>query len=277
MTFAEAIKSCYQKYATLSGRASRSEFWYFNLLFYAPLLILYLGFEYGPLSDDFYLTATGIFVLANFLPMLAVSVRRLHDVNMSGWWLLIRIVPLLGDLYLLVKFCTKGDVGQNRYGVSAETRAVDQKEDLTEQYTHKMQGDIYLECISGQYKGAKFELGSAFDFYIGTDPKKCAIVVDTKRHYDISPRHCRILSDFLGHGGVFPIALYFESQVGSLLVGGTDKRRGSPNIGSGIGSGGCRFKAAGGDGTEEVSIFPNDFEKPVRLVLGDMEFVIGCN
>ena len=59
---------------------------------------------------------TGIFMLATFLPNLAVSVRRLHDTNRSGWWLLIGLIPLIGIIVLIVFFASKGTDGNNDHG-----------------------------------------------------------------------------------------------------------------------------------------------------------------
>lgn len=203
MTFAEAIKSCYQKYATLTGRASRSEFWYFNLFFYGPIVCC--GLVAGMMASGeslaewlmYGIWAITIFSLVNFLPLLAVSVRRLHDVNMSGWWLLIRIVPLLGDLYLLIKFCTKGDVGSNRYGVAQDSGKFI-KGECGHFYDHETNDHcpycttevINLECTSGQYKGCKFPLTD--QIVIGTDPSRCSIVVDGRLHKMVEPVHCSI-------------------------------------------------------------------------------------
>ncbi|MEM7743798.1 MAG: DUF805 domain-containing protein [Pseudomonadota bacterium] len=82
-TFGESIKTVYTKYATFSGRASRSEFWWYSLFYYA----IGLGF-------DFLLPELGnIWTFANFAPLLAVTARRLHDTNRSGWW---QALPLIG-------------------------------------------------------------------------------------------------------------------------------------------------------------------------------------
>jgi uncharacterized membrane protein YhaH (DUF805 family) len=59
---------------------------------------------------------TGIFSLAVLLPGIAVSVRRLHDLDRSGWWLLLAFVPVVGIIVLLIWFCTKGTDGSNRFG-----------------------------------------------------------------------------------------------------------------------------------------------------------------
>ena len=110
MTFTQAIKSCYGKYATFSGRASRSEFWYFVLFqvlaVLACLVLLLVG---GALL-------LLIFALANFLPSLAARVRRLHDINRSGWAVLYALIPLVGPILIIVWDCQPGTVGPNRFG-----------------------------------------------------------------------------------------------------------------------------------------------------------------
>ena len=59
---------------------------------------------------------TSIFVLLTFIPYLSVSVRRLHDTNRTGWWVLIAIIPIIGAVWLIVLYCFKGNRGVNRFG-----------------------------------------------------------------------------------------------------------------------------------------------------------------
>lgn len=88
-SFPEAIKVCFQKYITFKGRASRSEYWWFALFIWLGSLVgTFLELAMG--SDGQVLN--GLFGLATFLPSLSVQVRRLHDINRSGWW--------IGGLYL---------------------------------------------------------------------------------------------------------------------------------------------------------------------------------
>lgn len=200
MTFAEAIKSCYKKYATVSGRASRSEFWWFELYFNLPIIITTALQLSGAMSEDSIVSIiVGLFILGNVLPVIAVTFRRLHDVNKSGWWLLIGAIPLIGGIYLLIKYCTKGDMGPNRYGRPPEVSAPDSvtqngedpyKSDITEQYVHRKKNEINLECTSGQYKGCKFPLTD--EIVIGTDSSRSTIVVDGRLHKMVEPVHCSI-------------------------------------------------------------------------------------
>jgi uncharacterized membrane protein YhaH (DUF805 family) len=114
MNFGEAIKSAFQNYATFSGRAQRSAFWYwylFQIIVYVVAMMLdqyVLDYE-GP--GLLY----GLAALALLLPSLAVGVRRLHDIDRTGWWLLIALTGI-GGIVLIVFWATRGTVGPNRYG-----------------------------------------------------------------------------------------------------------------------------------------------------------------
>jgi uncharacterized membrane protein YhaH (DUF805 family) len=110
-----------RKYATFSGRARRAEYWWFYLffvlLFTALTIVDVIIFGYDPESGD--PTANllaGLAALALLLPMLGVSVRRLHDRDKSGWWLLWGLLPLIGGLILLYQYVQRGTIGDNRFG-----------------------------------------------------------------------------------------------------------------------------------------------------------------
>jgi uncharacterized membrane protein YhaH (DUF805 family) len=107
-----------KKYADFSGRARRKEYWLFtliNILILIGLAIIDVtaGLEVG---DEEMGVLSGIYALAVLIPGIAVSVRRLHDTDRSGWWLLIGIVPLIGDIVLLIFFVLDGTPGDNRFG-----------------------------------------------------------------------------------------------------------------------------------------------------------------
>lgn len=91
MTFGESIQTCFSKYAEFSGRADRTEYWWFELF----LLLLMIGA--GMLND----TITNLVSLAVMLPSFAVGARRLHDVDKSGWWQLLYLVPIVGWIVLI--------------------------------------------------------------------------------------------------------------------------------------------------------------------------------
>lgn len=110
MTFGEAISDGFSKYATFSGRSSRSAYWWW-VLFYV-LVIIGASIVDAALKSP---VIAGLAWLALIIPNLAVLVRRLHDTDRSGWWALIGLVPLLGAIVLIVFACL--DSGPpNKYG-----------------------------------------------------------------------------------------------------------------------------------------------------------------
>lgn len=120
MTFKEAVSTCFNKYATFSGRAPRSEYWWFALFNVLVSLALNVVVQAGGGTSMALNLIAGVASLALFLPGLAVAVRRLHDIDKSGWWLLIGLIPLIGFIFVLIWFCTKGSVGENRFGYPAQ-------------------------------------------------------------------------------------------------------------------------------------------------------------
>jgi len=107
MNMINSVQTCFRKYVDFSGRASRSEYWWFILF---CLIIEIIAYQ---LNQNIYV----IVVLALLLPSLAVLVRRLHDSNSSGWWALLVLVPIVGPLVLLYFMVIKGTPGPNNYGV----------------------------------------------------------------------------------------------------------------------------------------------------------------
>jgi len=99
MSIQESVTTCLKKYATFSGRASRSEFWWFWLATYV------IGFVVGFISS----TLASIVGLALFIPSLAVGVRRIHDSEHCGWWI---ICPIVNLVFLIIP----GNEGANKYG-----------------------------------------------------------------------------------------------------------------------------------------------------------------
>ncbi len=109
MNFTDAVKTCFSKYADFNGVATRSEYWWFTLF------IFLAAFAVGLVSDKL----AGLLWLAIVLPSLAVGARRLHDIDRSGWWQLLSLIPLIGGLVLLYWFLQPS--GPNRYASGAET------------------------------------------------------------------------------------------------------------------------------------------------------------
>ena len=120
-----------KRYVEFGGRSRRKEYWMFALLLLilgviavAIDIMLGFGMTYHDLSNTGYgvgaATHNGpveiVLWLATFIPSLSVTVRRLHDLDKSGWWLLIILVPLIGAIVLLVFMCIEGTRGANRFG-----------------------------------------------------------------------------------------------------------------------------------------------------------------
>lgn len=107
-----------KKYAVFSGRARRKEYWYYAL-FNAIISIVLVAVDFmtGLFSFDAGVGLfSGVYGLAVFIPSIAVGLRRLHDTNRSGWWLLIALIPLIGGIVLLVFMVQDSDQGDNRFG-----------------------------------------------------------------------------------------------------------------------------------------------------------------
>lgn len=100
MGFLESIKTCFGKYATFSGRARRSEFWWFALLNFILGCIPVINI---------------IWALVVFIPTIAVGVRRLHDTGRSGWWYLLCLIPI-ANLVLIYFFICDSQAGANEHG-----------------------------------------------------------------------------------------------------------------------------------------------------------------
>lgn len=114
MDFQTAVRTVLtQKYADFNGRAPRSEYWWFVLAYViAYIVIAIVGGILGRVGAFLPL----LLALALIVPSIAVSVRRLHDIDKSGWWVLIALVPLVGGLILLYFTVQRGTVGPNQYG-----------------------------------------------------------------------------------------------------------------------------------------------------------------
>ena len=116
MDFQTSIKTCFNKFAVFSGRASRSEFWFFVLFGFLGGIIaiiidvMILGYPYeenGPINL--------IFSVALIIPSIAVAARRLHDINKTGWWQLLWIT-IIGGILLIIWHATEGENKKNKFG-----------------------------------------------------------------------------------------------------------------------------------------------------------------
>ena len=109
MTFSDSVSTCLKKYFVFEGRASRSEYWWFQLIVSPSYLIsTILENEIG----YFFLGIT----LFTLIPAISAGVRRLHDTNRSGFFLLISLIPFIGGLILLFFLIPEGTKGKNRFG-----------------------------------------------------------------------------------------------------------------------------------------------------------------
>jgi uncharacterized membrane protein YhaH (DUF805 family) len=106
-----------RRYAVFRGRAGRPEFWWFQLV---NVLILLAGLIWVEASGSSASRAVlNLYELAVFLPSLGVEIRRLHDIDKSGWWVLLCFVPIVGTILLIVWLATAGTPGPNRFGDGA--------------------------------------------------------------------------------------------------------------------------------------------------------------
>jgi uncharacterized membrane protein YhaH (DUF805 family) len=101
MDFVTAIKTCFSKYADFTGRARRSEFWFFYLLTFVVGWIPYIGW---------------LASVALIIPSFSVGARRLHDIGRSGWWQLLSLIPVVGTIILIIWWAKEGLPGANEYG-----------------------------------------------------------------------------------------------------------------------------------------------------------------
>lgn len=121
MGFFEAVGVCFSKYAVWSGRARRSEYWWFALFCLIVSFIIAMidaavfpqfissnAMQGGPFSF--------VFTLVTFLPSLGVLIRRLHDLERSGWWFWLVLIPIVGWIVLFVFMVSEGTRGRNYYG-----------------------------------------------------------------------------------------------------------------------------------------------------------------
>lgn len=115
MTFGDAIRSGFSNYLNFRGRASRSEYWWWALftILLAIAIQVVLGTLLGEETGAFLANLASLVVL---LPSIAVGVRRLHDTDRSGWWMLIGFIPVIGIIVLIVFFVQTGTDGPNRFG-----------------------------------------------------------------------------------------------------------------------------------------------------------------
>jgi uncharacterized membrane protein YhaH (DUF805 family) len=111
MGFTQAISAGFSNYVNFSSRACRSEYWYWILFIIiadvvAAIIDQVLGMQ----------LVTGLFGVATLIPNIAIAIRRLHDLDRTGWWILLGFIPLIGWIILLIWYITKGTDGPNLFG-----------------------------------------------------------------------------------------------------------------------------------------------------------------
>ena len=98
-----------KNYANIDGRATRPEYWWFVLAYAVVNIILRVIPKVG-------LILSGVLALAVLVPSICAAVRRLHDINKNGWWLLLSFIPIVGAIILIVWLAKPSDNGENQYG-----------------------------------------------------------------------------------------------------------------------------------------------------------------
>ena len=114
VTFKEAVVSAIQQnYCNFSGRASRSEYWWYALFTFILGIVISIIFCW---NQNVLNIVSGLVNLALLLPGLGLCVRRLHDIGKCGWWVLIAFLPIIGLILLIVWFCKDSQMEPNEYG-----------------------------------------------------------------------------------------------------------------------------------------------------------------
>jgi uncharacterized membrane protein YhaH (DUF805 family) len=115
----EHFLDAFRKYATFEGRASRKSFWMYILVYL--IIAFFVGFIDGFIGADGILIS--ILWIAFTLPSISICVRRLHDINKSGWWYFIQLIPILGTIILIIFFVSNSVNEGNRFGPSDESNS----------------------------------------------------------------------------------------------------------------------------------------------------------
>lgn len=116
VSFSRAVRMAFDSYCRFQGRSSRSEYWWWVL--FVAILSFCIGIIEGILgfSMTAVRTTSGILSLVLFLPGLGLSVRRLHDIGKSGWWILLGFIPVVGAIILIIWFARNSEMTENHYG-----------------------------------------------------------------------------------------------------------------------------------------------------------------
>ena len=120
LTFGEAVNRAFQNYCNFSGRASRSEYWWWCLFTFIVGIVISIAFCWSQTANSI---ASGVTSLFFFLPSFGLLFRRLHDTGRSGWWWLLGLIPVVGTIILLVWCCQDSQRGDNQYGPEPNLRS----------------------------------------------------------------------------------------------------------------------------------------------------------
>lgn len=124
--FQDAVKLFYKRYVDFQGRSARAEYWWvilYQIIIYLILVVLFAfmggDLESGQASGgaNLILIIGLLFLLVNFIPGIALIIRRFHDQDKSGWFYLLNFIPYVGGLVIFVFMCLEGTRGQNRFGM----------------------------------------------------------------------------------------------------------------------------------------------------------------
>lgn len=118
----------FKNFAKFEGRSSRSEYWYFALFnFLISIALAMLPFFAGKMFAG----VSGLYGLLVFIPTIALSIRRLHDTNRSGWWFLINFLPFIGWIIFIIFAIQASDAGDNQYGPNPQGAVSPQPETVS--------------------------------------------------------------------------------------------------------------------------------------------------
>lgn len=206
MSLPEAVSSVFKNYANFSGRARRSEFWFFML--FNMIVNLCLGTVMIPFIRFYsFAVLIPLYSLAVLIPGLAVAVRRLHDTNKSGFWLFLALVPLVGEILLIVWLAEDSSPAPNVYGYSPKYMN-------RPGYVGRPPREVTLgvRCLSGPLQGHTYPVGKS-GVIIGRSAD-CAIRLPDGTP-GVSARHCAIQ-----YRGDMPMITDLGSTYGTYISDG---------------------------------------------------------
>lgn len=161
VTFVEAVRLGFAKYADFSGRATRAEYWWWQLfIFLGCIGSLIIG---GILGEEMSIILFCLFYLAILVPSLSILFRRLHDAGRSGWWFLITLVPYAGSIVILVFTLQESkednEWGANPCGSGNTISAIGGEAEATSQESAEPQVSAKELCSKGivLYKGGSYD------------------------------------------------------------------------------------------------------------------------